>query len=269
VLAGRNVSDAVRSANRELLFIAEKLQSADKEKLTTVVGIMGEKGSCYIERPLLFEFAYPIGYVLHFTGAIQGLLPRLGLESRQVMYFNDGRREQVTLPSLHRRGADVRPLLIVSPGAGMPSTDEQSVLIDLNQASGSMPSGDLEIPVISTSTGTGGRALFDFTSSAYWEAGPGKQWVELTLPNKNSLERVIFCAGPDPESAKLMPKDCNILTSEDEVNWLTIGSIRGQDNWKADERRAFPFQRKETAKHYLFVFTSGNGPTLKLFKIGF
>ena len=268
-LAAWNVFDMARFANRELLFVRQKLDSADKDKLTTIMGVYRLPAANYLEWPLQLEFKCEIGNIFDFAGAVRAVLPDSGLGDRQLTFFYDQGRHQMTLPSANGPGATMQPLLLVFLGeGGLMITDEQTVLIDFNELSISGPRLDARLPSIRTSNSEGGRALFDPSSGAVWEPGSTPQWLEISVAQPSTFNQVTFYAGPRAEVAGDMPRDWHVMACNDEVNWVEIDSRSGQDNWAVGEKRTYSFAHPTAATHYLFVFTAANGPVLKLDKIG-
>ena len=267
--AGWNVSDVARNYNQELLFIRNKIESSNKANLLTILFINRPfRGASYIDRPMQLEFSYLINTVSHLAGAVAGVLPEVGLDDRRVTHVEQGETYDI-YQQPDAVDSSKRSLTILYASTNSVMNDEQTLVVDFNEAAVSPPFKYPPLPTVRTSGGSNARSLFDINPSDYWQPGPAPQWLELTPPSGTPLDKVMFYAGPSAEGAADMPRDWYILKSDDGIHWVRIASQLGEVNWKAGEERPFQFPKPQTASHYLFVFTAGNGPTLKIFKIGY
>lgn len=268
-LAAWNVAAMARAGSMELLFVRQKLVTIDKNQLATVVGIYRHPSAAYLEWPLQLEFNCEISHVSDFAGAIRDIMPEVGMGGRPLTYLYDHSRKRMNLPATEVSGAEIPPLVVVYPDEGALLLDEQSVLIDFNELSFPGPRVTVLIPTIHTSNGSGGRALVDPFISSYWQPGAAPQWVEFSLPQGVALKQMTLEAGPDPAAQDEMPRDWRVMASDDGINWKEIDAKSGQSKWNVGEKRAFAFAHPVTAKRYAIIFTAGNGPVLRLFKLGF
>ena len=117
---------------------------------------------------------------------------------------------------------------------------------------------------LTVSAGTAGNA-WDGNTSTYWNTGvtnSGSIRINFTSPQIVNEYAIIGSA-----TIASSPNSWRIEASSDTIDWITLGTVTGQNGWTDRQKRYYGIQNDTAYLYYRLTFTAGNGNAIELAEI--
>ena len=120
------------------------------------------------------------------------------------------------------------------------------------------------------------RRLFDLTftnaegdkaklSDPFWETAAAPAWIQTDLGEGNAEAAAAYSlrTGPHgPDATGRMPKEWQLLGSNDGHTWDVVDTRTDEVDWQLDERRIYPISKPGRYRYYRLHIGSSNDPNI-------